>query len=210
MIVSLDDILKDGLISSQEFSEYIVSNTYSALNNLVLRKDGNDCKTCKVENLRSICATDSTNPINKALSKRDSDFILPIGKGTRLPKHNPADFHGLRLDRDNSVDLGLGLFLRHDHTLKGWSAPPILLQQSITAEVASQSTGKNVKAEVAVLQSTAGKVKAEVATQRLAGGSVLENERTGTDGDDKKKERTGPDQEQLDIVKEYYIGIVSP
>ena len=168
-------------MSSQEFSEYLLSNTYSALNNLVLRKDEIDTKTCTSHNPKLKSPPNSVNPIEHALTKRDFDFLLYLGRGIQPASLNPTDLHKLKCNRDSNIDKGVSLFAEKS-PVKYWSEAPDILRHSSAVDLS---------------------------TLHCDTGAVLKSELGTEDRKDPKKERRGPDEEQLEMVKQYYIHIVS-
>ena len=168
-------------MSSQEFSEYLLSNTYSALNNLVLRKDETNAKTCPSQNPKQKSALNSVNPIDHALTKRDFDFLLQLGRGIQIATLNPTDIHKLKCIRDSNIEKGVSLF-SEQNPVTYWSEAPDILRHSSAVELS---------------------------TLHCDTGIVLQSELGTKDRKDPKKERTGPDEEQLEMVKQYYIHIVS-
>lgn len=173
-----DDCHSDGYIPSKEFSEYVFSNTYSALNNLVLRKDEAVAKTCKSQKDKTESAVTILNPIDYALSTRDFDFLLRLGRGIQPAKVNTADIHRLKCKRASNIENGVCLF-SEENTIKSWSEASGLLRHSSGVELSTLNCD----------------------TESILKGDHVKN--------DKEEKKTGPDEAQLEMVKQYYIHIVS-
>ena len=121
------------------------------------------------------------NPIEHALTKRDFDFLLSLGRGIQPALLKHTDLHKLKCHRDSNTDKGVSLFTEQS-PVTYWSEAPEILRHSKTVDLS---------------------------TLHCDTGAVLKNELGTEDRKDPKKERRGPDEEQLEIVKQYYIHIVS-
>ena len=159
------------LTSSQEFREFVLSNTYSALNNLVLRKDCSDAKTCNVEQHKRKHSVESVNPIDHALYSRDFDFLLSLGRRIHPERQGQSDIHRLLCNRQSNNENGDCISSSQYYSFKSWIEPITLYERAVLysdTRDAFKSEGKKQEA-------------------------------------DKEKKRTGPDQEQLDMIKDYYV-----
>ena len=183
----LDDFNTDRLASCQDAS----NNTYSVLNKLVLKADCGGAKTCNTEPHRRKTCLRSINPIEIALSARDFDFLLRLGKGIQPVRQYICDNDTLNCNKrrptaENRVGVvSNGILTSHGTSVRSRTEPPWVLHHSFAAMPSAAETPVSQSSPDDVLNDEGQKKKVP---------------------DDK---RTGPTQEQLDRVKEYYIYIVS-
>ena len=183
----LDDFNTDRLASCQDAS----NNTYSVLNKLVLKADCGGAKTCNTEPHRRKTCLRSINPIENALSARDFDFLLRLGKGIQPVRQYICDNDTLNCNKrrptaENRVGVvSNGVLTSHGTSVRSRTEPPWVLHHSFAAIPSAAETPVSQSSPDDVLNDEGQKKKVP---------------------DDK---RTGPTQEQLDRVKEYYIYIVS-